>query len=113
MVLVRGTGSLGTGHAHAGIAAATWQMVSVFVPRLAAALAAHPSYTPVLTGHSMGAGVAALLTMLLHRCLPTSIFSPAIPLHRSACLFMYMHARVCTYICIGLFGTFVCTLRIY
>lgn len=56
------------GHAHAGIAAATWQLVAEFVPRVAAALARHSGYQAVLTGHSMGAGVAALLAMLLHRC---------------------------------------------
>ena len=47
--------------------AAAVQLVAAFVPRLAAALAAHKGYGAVVTGHSMGAGVAALLAMLLHR----------------------------------------------
>eukprot|EP00238_Polyblepharides_amylifera_P011409 CAMPEP_0196574638 /NCGR_PEP_ID=MMETSP1081-20130531/4317_1 /TAXON_ID=36882 /ORGANISM="Pyramimonas amylifera, Strain CCMP720" /LENGTH=950 /DNA_ID=CAMNT_0041892729 /DNA_START=248 /DNA_END=3100 /DNA_ORIENTATION=+ len=55
-----------SGHAHAGILAAAWQLVPAFFPRLAATLLAYPNYRPVMTGHSMGAGVAALLAMLLH-----------------------------------------------
>jgi len=54
-----------TGRAHSGFAAAAWQLMKDHGPRLARALAAHPGYELVLTGHSMGAGIAALATMLL------------------------------------------------
>ena len=54
-----------TGRAHSGFAAAAWQLMKDHGPRLARALAAHPGYELVLTGHSMGAGIAARATMLL------------------------------------------------
>lgn len=53
------------GTAHAGFALSAWQVVQRHVPAVAAALAAFPEYQLVLTGHSMGGGVAALVSMLL------------------------------------------------
>ncbi|KAL1520992.1 hypothetical protein AB1Y20_022549 [Prymnesium parvum] len=53
------------GHAHAGMARmarAVWAAAAEAVLEL---LAAHPTYTLVLTGHSLGAGTAALLTLFL------------------------------------------------
>ncbi|QDZ19310.1 putative lipase [Chloropicon primus] len=54
------------GYAHAGMCAAAWNMIKEQLPRLASALHRHPGYELVTTGHSMGGGVAALFTMLLH-----------------------------------------------
>lgn len=52
------------GFAHAGMAAAAWQVARTHLPAAAAALAAHPGSSLLLTGHSMGGGVAALVTAL-------------------------------------------------
>eukprot|EP00951_Prasinocladus_malaysianus_P011316 scaffold83592_cov39-Prasinocladus_malaysianus.AAC.1 len=46
------------GSSHKGIAAAAVEMLHILVPVLAAALEKHPSYSIVLTGHSLGAGTA-------------------------------------------------------
>jgi len=54
------------GWAHAGMCAAAWNMVAQLLPKLALALHQNQDYQLVTTGHSMGGGVAALFTMLLH-----------------------------------------------
>jgi hypothetical protein len=53
-----------SGWAHAGMAAAAWQLVRTHLPAAAGALAKHPGTRLVLTGHSMGGGVAALAAAL-------------------------------------------------
>ena len=53
-----------SGHAHAGMAAAAWQVVRLHLPAAAAALAAHPGTELMVVGHSMGGGVAALVAEL-------------------------------------------------
>ena len=52
------------GHAHAGMAAAAWQVVRLHLPAAAAALATHQGTQLVIVGHSMGGGVAALVAQL-------------------------------------------------
>ena len=54
------------GWAHAGMCAAAWNMTAQQLPKLALALHQNPGYELITTGHSMGGGVAALFTMLLH-----------------------------------------------
>ena len=61
-----------TGYAHAGMCAAAWQLAKQQLPKIAQALAANPTYDLVMTGHSMGGGVAALMAMLL-----PSVFLPS------------------------------------
>lgn len=53
------------GWAHAGMVASAWQVVKKQMGPAAAALAQNPGFGLVFTGHSMGAGVAAILTMLV------------------------------------------------
>ena len=53
------------GWAHAGMVASAWQVVKKQMGPAAAALARNPGFGLVFTGHSMGAGVAAILTMLV------------------------------------------------
>ena len=53
-----------SGHAHAGMAAAAWQVVRLHLPAAAAALAANPGTELMVVGHSMGGGVAALVAEL-------------------------------------------------
>jgi len=53
------------GRAHAGFSASAWQLLKNHGARLAATLWEHPDHELVLTGHSMGAAVASLATMLL------------------------------------------------
>ena len=52
------------GHAHAGMAAAAWQVVRIHLPAASAALAANPGLSLIVVGHSMGGGVAALVAQL-------------------------------------------------
>lgn len=52
------------GHAHAGMAAAAWQVVRIHLPAAAAALAANTGMQLLVVGHSMGGGVAALVAQL-------------------------------------------------
>ena len=54
-----------TGHAHSGIAAAAQLLHSRLAPVLADAFARFPTYRLVTIGHSLGAGTASLLAMLL------------------------------------------------
>ena len=53
------------GRAHAGFSASAWQLLKNHGARLAATLWEHPDHELVFTGHSMGAAVASLATMLL------------------------------------------------
>ena len=53
------------GWAHAGMVASAWQVVKKQMGPAAAALARNRGFGLVFTGHSMGAGVAAILTMLV------------------------------------------------
>jgi hypothetical protein len=53
------------GRAHAGFSASAWQLLKNHGARLAAILWEHPDHELVFTGHSMGAAVASLATMLL------------------------------------------------
>lgn len=54
------------GWAHAGMVASAWQVLKRMAPALATSLAKHPTFTLLVTGHSMGGGVAACVAMLLH-----------------------------------------------
>jgi len=54
------------GWAHAGMVASAWQVVKRMIPAAAAALAKNPSFEFLVTGHSMGGGVAACIAMLMH-----------------------------------------------
>ena len=53
------------GHAHRGMADAAHTLRTTAVPAALEALAEHPGYDFVVTGHSLGAGAACLLTTLL------------------------------------------------
>lgn len=53
------------GYAHAGMKAAAETLCSSLLPTLRLLCMRHPRYSIVLTGHSLGAGVAILLTKLL------------------------------------------------
>jgi len=52
------------GHAHAGMAAAAWNVVREHLPDCARLLAQCPGAKLLLTGHSLGGGVAALAAQL-------------------------------------------------
>ena len=54
------------GVAHAGMAHAAYALRTAAIPMLAELAAEHRSYRLLLTGHSMGGGVAALLAVLIH-----------------------------------------------
>lgn len=54
------------GWAHAGMVASAWQVAKRMIPAVAAALAKNPSFEFLVTGHSMGGGVAACIAMLMH-----------------------------------------------
>ena len=53
------------GWAHAGVVASAWQVVQTQIAPAARAMANNPTFELLLTGHSMGAGVAACIAMLL------------------------------------------------
>jgi hypothetical protein len=53
------------GHAHFGMLAAARWLRGEVAPSLEAALAANPGFSLYLVGHSLGAGTAAMLTMML------------------------------------------------
>ena len=54
------------GWAHSGMVMSAYQVCKTQLPAAAAALVANPGYAFLVTGHSMGAGVAAILAMLVH-----------------------------------------------
>eukprot|EP00898_Chlorokybus_atmophyticus_P003642 jgi/Chlat1/4279/Chrsp29S04368 len=54
------------GWAHRGMVAAARRLAESHLPAVASALDQNPGYELVITGHSLGAGVASLLAMLLH-----------------------------------------------
>jgi len=54
------------GWAHSGMVMSAYQVCKTQLPAVAAALVHHPEYEFLVTGHSMGAGVAAILAMLIH-----------------------------------------------
>ena len=53
------------GWAHAGMVASAWQVIRTQMAPASRALSQHPGYSLLVTGHSMGAGVAACLAMLI------------------------------------------------
>lgn len=53
------------GYAHGGMKEAAESLYTAILPTLRSALQDHPSYSIALTGHSLGAGVAILLTKVL------------------------------------------------
>ena len=54
------------GWAHSGMVMSAYQVCKTQLPAAAAALVNNPGYAFLVTGHSMGAGVAAILAMLVH-----------------------------------------------
>ena len=54
------------GWAHSGMVMSAYQVCKTMVPNAAAALVDFPGYDFLVAGHSMGAGVGAILTMLIH-----------------------------------------------
>jgi len=54
------------GWAHSGIVASAWQVVKRMLPAAAAALVERSDFEFMVTGHSLGGGVAACVTMLMH-----------------------------------------------
>eukprot|EP00898_Chlorokybus_atmophyticus_P003921 jgi/Chlat1/452/Chrsp103S01067 len=54
------------GYAHGGMLAAARRLANTCFPVVAAALRKYPEYDLIFTGHSLGGGVAVLLSMLLH-----------------------------------------------
>ena len=54
------------GSAHAGMARAAKALRAAAMPTLARLAREHPTHRVLLTGHSMGGGVAALLAVLIH-----------------------------------------------
>ena len=54
------------GWAHSGMVMSAYQVCKTQLPAAAAALVENPGYAFLVTGHSMGAGVAAILAMLVH-----------------------------------------------
>lgn len=81
VVAIRGTSSISdvitdllcenepfeNGYAHSGIKKAAEALLNLLVPTLRDVLSSHPEFTIVVTGHSLGAGSAILLTKLLLR----------------------------------------------
>ncbi|CAN8066358.1 unnamed protein product [Agarophyton chilense] len=53
------------GYAHSGMKDAAYALYTSLLPTLRAALQKYPRYSVVVTGHSLGAGVAILLTKIL------------------------------------------------
>ena len=53
------------GWAHAGMVGSAYQVAKTQLPAATRALAENPGFAFLITGHSMGAGVAAILAMLL------------------------------------------------
>ena len=76
---------LGTGWAHAGMLKAATRLLEAVMPTVRAALSSHPGYRLVLTGHSLGGGLAALLAMLLGTTLVLSP-TPLTPTRRRVTL---------------------------
>lgn len=100
------------GYAHSGMKAAADLLFGTLQPVLLAALESRPSYTIVVTGHSLGAGVAILLTKMLLmggfenvKCFaiaPCPVFGPlhAVDSDWSSALHCFVHcddlvARLC------------------
>jgi hypothetical protein len=54
------------GWAHSGMVMSAYQVCKTQLPNAAAALVNNPGFNFLVTGHSMGAGVAAILAMLVH-----------------------------------------------
>ena len=54
------------GWAHSGMVMSAYQVCKTQLPAAAAALVNNPGFAFLVTGHSMGAGVAAILAMLVH-----------------------------------------------
>lgn len=63
--LICGNEPFAGGYAHGGMKLAAQTLCSSLIPELRKLLDHHPRYSVVLTGHSLGAGVAILLTKLL------------------------------------------------
>lgn len=54
------------GWAHAGMVASAWQIAKRMLPAVARSMKKHPTFNFLITGHSMGGGVAACIAMLMH-----------------------------------------------
>jgi hypothetical protein len=61
-----------TGYAHHGMLCAARWLVREVGPALAQALAANPGFEPLITGHSLGGGTAALAAMMLREAAGTT-----------------------------------------
>ncbi|GMH44022.1 hypothetical protein BSKO_11956 [Bryopsis sp. KO-2023] len=59
------------GHSHFGMLAGARWILKETAPTIEAALAANPGYTLRITGHSMGGGAAAMLTMIIRAQYPS------------------------------------------
>jgi len=54
------------GWAHSGMVASAWQVLKRMLPAVARSMRKHSGYEFLVTGHSMGGGVAACVAMLMH-----------------------------------------------
>lgn len=73
--LVATTAPFMGGYAHKGILQAAKRKHALLAPTVLDALAQRPEYGVVVVGHSLGAGVASLFTMLFHE------IDPQVPIH--------------------------------
>jgi len=76
--LAAATCEVAGGKAHAGMLRSAWWLLEHAHPTLSAALAQHPNYIVVCTGHSMGGGVAGLLALLLRDISAPACFENAV-----------------------------------